>query len=73
MRLELGALSALAAMTCAVPAASGETAVGRSGARPVTLTFSYTGELVQNAAGGARRDAAFDGAAGRSSGWAMGA
>src|SRR5205809_7388865 len=52
-RLELGAMSVLAAMTC-----------GDSGARPVILAFSYTGELVQNAGGGARRGATFAGAAG---------
>ena len=61
MRLELGALSALAAMTCGAPAAWGQTG---GGARPVTLTFSYTGELAQNAGGGARRGATFPGATG---------
>jgi hypothetical protein len=40
MRLELGALSALAAMTCGAPAVSAQTAIGDSGARPVFLTFS---------------------------------
>jgi porin len=64
MRLELGALSALVAMTFGVPAVSAQTAVGDSGARPVILTFSYTGELVQNAAGGTRQGAAFPGVAG---------
>jgi porin len=64
MRLELGALSALTAMTCGAPAVSAQTAVGDSGVRPVILTFSYTGELVQNAAGGARLGAAFPGAMG---------
>jgi porin len=64
MRLELGALSALAAMTLGVPGVSAQTAVGDSVARPVILTFSYTGELVQNAAGGTRRGAAFPGVAG---------
>jgi porin len=63
-RLELGALSALAAMTWGAPAVSGQTLVGDSGARPVILTYSYTGELVQNAGGGTRRGAAFAGAAG---------
>jgi hypothetical protein len=57
MRLELGALSALAAMTCGAPAVSAQTAIGDRGARPVILTFSYTGDLVQNAAGGARQGA----------------
>jgi hypothetical protein len=63
-RLELGALSALAAMTCGAPVVCGQTAGGDSGARPPILTFSYTGELVQNAAGGARRGATFAGPAG---------
>src|SRR5437879_1888860 len=48
------ALSVLAAMTCGAPAVCGQMAAGDSGARPVILTFSYTGELVQNAGGGAR-------------------
>jgi porin len=64
MRLELGALSALAAMTCGAPAVCGQTGGGDSGVRPVILAFSYTGELVQNATGGARRGATFPGAAG---------
>jgi porin len=64
MRLELGALSALGAMACGVPAISAQTAAGDSGARPIILTFSYTGDLVQNAAGGARRGAAVPGAGG---------
>src|SRR2546425_2533173 len=64
MRLELAALSVLAAMTCGAPAVCGQTAVGDSGARPVILTLSYAGELVQNAGGGARRGATFAGAAG---------
>jgi len=63
-RLELGAMSVLAAMTCGAPAVYGQLATGDSGARPVILTFSYTGELVQNAGGGARRGATFAGAAG---------
>src|SRR5712691_9796792 len=63
-RLELGTLSALAAMTYGAPAVCGQAAGGDSGARPVILTFSYTGELVQNADGGARRGATFAGAAG---------
>ena len=64
MRLELGALSALAAMTYGAPTVSAQTAVGDSGARPIIVTFSYTAELVQNADGGARRGATFPGAAG---------
>src|SRR2546430_17182608 len=63
-RLELGAMSALAAMTCGAPAVYGQMAAGDSGARPVIITFSYTGELVQNAGGGARRGTTFAGAAG---------
>jgi porin len=64
MRLELGALSALVVMACSVPAISAETSVGDSNAHPVILTFSYSADLVQNAAGGARRGAAVPGAAG---------
>src|SRR2546429_9677687 len=60
----LGAMSVLAAMTCGAPAVYGQMAAGDSGARPVILTFSYTGELVQNARGGARRGTTFAGAAG---------
>src|SRR3989454_7179915 len=63
-RLELGAISVLAAMTCGAPAVYGQMATGDSGARPVILTFSYTGELVQNAGGGARPGTTFAGAAG---------
>src|SRR2546423_7003129 len=63
-RLEVGAMSVLAAMTCGAPAVYGQMAAGDSGARPVILTFSYTGELVQNAGGGARRGTTFAGAAG---------
>ena len=59
-----GAMSVLAAMTCGATAVCGQMATGDSGARPVILTFSYTGELVQNADGGARRGATFVGAAG---------
>ena len=62
--LELGALSALVALTCGAPAVCAQTASGDSGARPVTLTLSYTGELVQGATGGARRGATFLGVAG---------
>src|SRR2546430_17555337 len=63
-RLELGAMSVLAAMTCGAPAVYGQMATGDSGARPVILAFSYTGELVQNAGGGARPGTTFAGAAG---------
>src|SRR5204862_7569375 len=60
----LGAMSVLAAMTCGAPAVYGQMATGDSGARPVILAFSYTGELVQNAGGGARPGTTFAGAAG---------
>src|SRR5256884_9036344 len=60
----LGAMSVLAAMTCGAPAVYGQMAAGDSGARPVILTFSYTGELVHNAGGGARRGTTFAGGAG---------
>jgi porin len=63
-RLELGWLSVLVVMTCGAPALCGQAAGADSGARPVMLTFSYSGELVQNAGGGARRGATFAGAAG---------
>src|SRR3989475_5158935 len=63
-RLELGAMSVLAAMTCGASAVYGQMAAGDSGARPVILAFSYTGELVQNAGGGARPGTTFAGAAG---------
>jgi porin len=63
-RLELGALSALAAMACGAPAVSGQTIVADSGARSIIVALSYTGELVQNAGGGARRGATVPGAAG---------
>src|SRR3989442_6209592 len=64
MRLELGAMSVLATMTCGAPAVYGQMAAGDSGARSVILTFSYTGELVHNAVGGARRGTTFAGVAG---------
>src|SRR6266566_6621006 len=60
----LGPMSVLAAMTCGAPAVYGQMAAGDGGARPVILTFSYTGELVHNAGGGARRGTTFAGAAG---------
>src|SRR5207247_5898314 len=63
-RRELGAMSVLAAMTCGAPSVYGQMAAGDSGARPVILTFSYTGELVHNAGGGARRGTTFAGVAG---------
>jgi porin len=62
--LELGALSALAAITWGAPAICAQTAGGDGGARTVILTFAYTGEIVQNAAGGARGGATFAGIAG---------
>src|SRR5437879_6580378 len=60
----LGAMSVLAATTYGAPAVYGQMAAGDSGARPVILTFSYTGELVQNAGGGARRGTSCAGVAG---------
>ncbi|MDP9247633.1 MAG: carbohydrate porin, partial [Candidatus Dormibacteraeota bacterium] len=62
-RLELGAVIALAAVTCRAPAVSGQ-AGGDSSARPVLVTSSYTGEFVWNAAGGARRGTTIPGVAG---------
>jgi porin len=63
-RLELAALSVLLATTSGARAACGQTAGMDGGARAVVPTFSYTGELVQDAVGGARRATAFAGAAG---------
>ena len=64
-RLALGALSGLAATTCVAAAVCGQTTASRdSSGRSVVLTFSYTGELIQDAVGGSRRGAAFAGAAG---------
>jgi porin len=59
--LELVALGAVTAIFLGAPAADGQAA---GGAGPVATTFSYSGELVQNAAGGARLGAAFSGVAG---------
>jgi porin len=64
MRLEFAALSVMAATACGTPALGGQTAVGDSVVRPLTIAFWYTGDLLQNAAGGARQGAAFAGAAG---------
>lgn len=64
-RLALGALSGLAAKTSVVgPVRAQTTASQESGGRSLILTFAYAGELVQDAAGGSRRGAAFAGAAG---------
>src|SRR4051794_15699278 len=63
-RLGLGALGALALLACGAPPACGQMAGGNSAAPPVAATFSYSGELVQHAAGGARRGATFAGMAG---------
>ena len=49
------AAAALAATTCVVPALSAQSTAPESGTRAVVATFSYTGELVGDAAGGARR------------------
>src|SRR2546425_2883505 len=58
-----GALTLLAALTFAVPVVAGQT-VAQRGRHPVMTTFSYTTELVQNVAGGARLGATFPGVAG---------
>jgi porin len=64
-RLALGALSGLAATTCVVAPVRGQTTDTRdSGGRSLILTFSYTGEFMQNAVGGSRRGSTFAGAAG---------
>ena len=62
-RLALGALTLLAAVPFAAPVASGQT-VPPGGAQPVVITFSYTGELAENVAGGVRRGAMLPGVAG---------
>jgi len=58
-----GTLTLLAAAAFLTPVASGQT-VGHRDAHPIMLTFSYTGELVQNVAGGVRRGATLPGLAG---------
>jgi len=63
-RLELAAVSALVATTASAPAVCGQAADRDSGARAVISTFSYAGELVQDAGGGARRGTVLAGAAG---------
>jgi porin len=49
------AAAALAATTCVVTALPAQSTAPESGTRTVVATFSYTGELVGDAAGGARR------------------
>src|SRR3954452_136123 len=61
-RLAVGALSALAALTCRTMPLHGQT-FGDGGA-PFALTFSYTGDLQQNAHGGEARGVAFAGVGG---------
>jgi porin len=61
-RVAPAALSVLVAATSVAPAVCGQTADRDGGARAVIPTFSYTGELVQDAGGGARRGTAFAGA-----------
>src|SRR5690242_14711964 len=61
-RVAPAALSVLVAATSVAPAVCGQTADRDGGARAVIPTFSYTGELVQDAVGGARRGTAFAGA-----------
>lgn len=64
-RFAVGVLSGLAAMTCVVAPLRAQTTASRdSGGRRLILTFSYAGELVQDAVGGSRRGVAFAGAAG---------
>ena len=58
------ALSGLAAITCIVAPLRAQTPARDSSGRSVILTFAYTGELVHDAVGGARRGSAFAGAAG---------
>ena len=63
--LTLGAVCALAVTSWLAPEVRGQTTTGGDTVgRPVILTFSYTGELVQDAVGGSRRGLAFAGAAG---------
>ncbi len=63
-RLGLAALSALVATTTGAAVVCGQTAGADNGARAVIPTFSYTGELVQDAVDGTRRGSALVGAAG---------
>jgi porin len=63
-RVDLGILSALAAMTCWAPAAFAQAAGQDGGTGPVILTLSYAGELVRSAAGGTRRGTTVPGAGG---------
>jgi len=54
----------LVAMAVAPPATRAQTTVAGGGMRPLATMFTYTGELVANAAGGSRRGAVLPGAAG---------
>jgi porin len=63
-RFEIGALIVLTTVARDVPHAYGQTADGDGRAHPLLMTFSYSGEVVQNVSGGVRRDAAFAGLAG---------
>ena len=58
------ALVALAATASVAQAALAQATAADSGTGPVVATFSYTGELVSDAAGGARRGATFLGMGG---------
>ncbi len=62
--LTLATLGVLVAATSVAPVVCGQTADRDGGARAVIPTFSYTGELMQDAVGGARRGTAFAGAGG---------
>ncbi len=62
-RVPRGAVTLLAPLTFAVPVVAGQT-VAQGGRQSVITTFSYTTELVQNVAGGARPGATLPGVAG---------
>ena len=58
-------LTALAATTCIWPGSRSQTTAGRDSTGPsLVATFSYAGELVHDATGGARHGTDYAGAAG---------
>jgi porin len=63
-QLLLGVVGALMAKDGGLLTACGQTAAGDRGGSPLVLAFSYTGELVLNAAGGTRRGITYLGGAG---------
>jgi porin len=63
-RVALAAVIAALAMAGAPPSMPAQASGGGGGTRLLAATFSYTGELVGNASGGARRGAVFLGVAG---------